>query len=91
MATKPKRHSMTEALKQRDDVQAFLQDGRPEPEDRATPKSSKPAAQTMEPRIPVSVRLPESLAHALIDASAERRKSRQKAWSQQDIVAEPLS
>lgn len=90
MATKPKRHSMADALKRREDVRAFLDEGRPQPENRATPKSSKPAAQTREPRIAVTVRLPESLAHALIDASAERRKNRQKAWSQQDIVAEAL-
>ncbi len=90
MATKPKRHSMTEALKRRDDVQAFLQEGRPQPENTATKNSSKPVTQTMEPRIAVTVRLPESLAHALIDASADRRKNRQKSWSQQDIVAEAL-
>lgn len=28
--------------------------------------------------------------HALIDASAERRKARDENWSQQDIVAEAL-
>lgn len=44
----------------------------------------------MEPRIAVTVRLPERLAHALIDASAERCKHLQKAWCQQDIVAEAL-
>lgn len=90
MATKPKRHSMAEALKRRHDVRAFLDEGRPQPENRATPKSSKPATKRKEPRIAVTVRLPESLAHALIDASADRRKNRQKAWSQQDIVAEAL-
>ncbi len=81
---------MTEALKGREDVAAFLEAGRPkarneDPADRsATPKPPP------EERIAVTVRLPKDIAHALIDASAERRKNRDKAWSQQDIVAEVL-
>jgi len=72
---------MTEALKGREDVIAFLEAGKPKPS-----TSKKPC----EERIAVTVRLPKAIAHALIDASAERRKNREKAWSQQDIVAEVL-
>lgn len=90
LATKTKRFSMTEALKEREDVIAFLAAGKPKarnenPANQPTP-SRKPPAE----RIAVTVRLPKAIAHALIDASAERRKNRDKAWSQQDIVAEAL-
>lgn len=90
MATKAKRLSMTEALKGREDVIAFLEAGRPKArnEDPANrPATSKPPP---EERIAVTVRLPKDIAHALIDASAERRKNREPAWSQQDIAAEAI-
>lgn len=44
-----------------------------------------------EHRIVVTLRLPKEIAHALIDASAERWKNREQAWNQQDIVAEALA
>jgi len=90
MAATRKRHSMAEALKGRDDVLAFLEGGqRPSTKGRENPKPAAPS-RPAERRIAVTLRLPENLAHALIDASAERRKNREKAWSQQDIVAEAL-
>lgn len=91
MAVKLKRHSMTDALKAREDVLAFLEEGRPVSQDGSrfskTARSTKPT----EKRIAVTLRLPTRIAHALIDASAERRKNRESAWSQQEIVAEVLS
>lgn len=90
MATRTKRHSMAEALKQSDDVRAFLEEGRPEKKCGINRRATEETAQATEPRIAVTARLPKTLAHALIDASAERRKNREKAWSQQDIVAEAL-
>lgn len=90
MTAKTKRHSMADSLKKREDVKAFLEAGtekRQNSESRSEPKKSH---QTPERRIAVTLRLPEEIAHALIDASAERRKNRKKAWSQQDIVAEAL-
>jgi hypothetical protein len=72
---------------------AFLREGDPgakKSEKRHQPQTSKPSESMAEERIAVTVRLPKELAHALIDASAERRKNREKAWSQQDIVAEAL-
>ena len=90
LTTKSKRFSMTEALKEREDVIAFLEAGKPKA--RNENPTSQPTASRKPPeeRIAVTVRLPKSIAHALIDASAERRKNRDKAWSQQDIVAEAL-
>ncbi len=46
--------------------------------------------KTHEERIAVTVRLPKEIAHALIDAFADRRKNREKVWSQQNIVGEAL-
>lgn len=96
MAVKNKRHSMVEALKEREDVRAFLQAGessskvnKPSPEEVKRP-AKKPKQETQR-RVAVTLRLPEQLAHALIDVSAERRKNREKQWSQQDIVAEALA
>lgn len=86
MASKPKRHFLADALRDRQDVKAFLNaELREEPKKSAKPK--KPPKR----RIAVTVRLPEKIAHALIDLSAERRKNRKKAWSQQEIVTEALS
>lgn len=93
MAPKLKRHSMTEALDRSGEVMAFLREGDPgarKPEKGHHPETPKPSESLTEERIAVTVRLPKELAHALIDASAERRKNREKAWSQQDIVAEAL-
>ena len=90
MAEKTKRLTMTEALKGREDVVAFLEAGKPKARNENSanqPTTSKPQP---EERIAVTVRLPKDVAHALIDASAERRKNRDEAWSQQDIVAEAL-
>lgn len=89
MVGKLKRHSMTESLMGREDVLAFLDAGKPRSRNDDAPKP-RPKTEPAEKRIAVTLRLPERIAHALIDASAERRKSRQKAWSQQDIVAEAL-
>lgn len=85
MTARRKRQSMTEALKDREDIKAFLSDKAPSRSNEQT-RSEKPPAR----RIAATLRLPEKIAHALIDASAERRKKRQKNWSQQDIVAEAL-
>ena len=86
MPTKPKRHSMADALKDRQDVKAFLKAELPS----ASKKSAEPK-KSPERRIAVTVRLPEKIVHALIDLSAERRKKRHKAWSQQEIVTEALT
>jgi hypothetical protein len=86
MTAKRKRQSMAEALKDRQDVKAFLCDKASNRSNEQT-RSEKPP----ERRIAVTLRLPEKIAHALIDASAERRKKRQRNWSQQDIVAEALA
>ena len=90
MTVKPKRHSMTEALKRREDVKAFLEAGTTNRQNSDSNLEPKESHQAPERRIAVTLRLPERIAHALIDASAERRKNRKKAWSQQDIVAEAL-
>lgn len=93
MAAKVKRQSMAEALGRSGEVAAFLQEGKPgagESEESNCPRISKPSELPVEERIAVTVRLPRDLAHALIDASAERRKNREKNWSQQDIVSEAL-
>ena len=81
---KTKRESMSEALQRSDQVVSFLQQG--ERQEPHTP----PRQETREERVAVTVRLPKHLTHALIDASAERRKERAEGWSQQDIVAEAL-
>jgi len=77
---------MAEALKERADVKAFLNADQTRTSN-APAKSSKPP----ERRIAVTLRLPERIAHALLDVSASRKKSREKEWSQQDIVAEALN
>ena len=93
MATEVKRHSMAEALGRSGEVSAFLREGDPsvgkqeKPNRHETPKAGE---LPVEERIAVTVRLPRNLAHALIDASAERRKNRKKNWSQQDIAAEAI-
>lgn len=95
MAKKATRHSMSEALKDREGVRAFLEAGKASPkinkapQDEAQPSVKEPERETNR-RIAVTLRLPEKIAHALIDASAERRKKRNRNWSQQDIVAEAL-
>lgn len=90
MATNSKRFSMTEALKEREDVIAFLEAGKPKARNENPTSQPTPSSKPPEERIAVTVRLPKTIAHALIDASAERRKNREEAWSQQDIVAEAL-
>lgn len=90
MATKPKRLSMTDALKGREDVIAFLEAGKPKARNENPTTYETPSRKPTEERIAVTVRLPKAIAHALIDASAQRRKNRQENWSQQDIVAEAL-
>ena len=90
MAGKLKRHSMTESLMGREDVLAFLDAGKPRSRNDDAPKA-RAKAEPAEKRIAVTLRLPERIAHALIDASAERRKKREQNWSQQDIVAEALA
>jgi len=91
MTEKPKRHSMTDSLKRRKDVKAFLEAGTANRQDSDPSPEPKESHHTPERRIAVTLRLPEKIAHALIDASAERRKNRENAWSQQDIAAEALS
>jgi len=81
---------MTESLMGREDVLAFLDAGKPRSRNDDVPKA-EPKAKPAEKRIAVTLRLPERIAHALIDVSAERRKKREKEWSQQDIVAEALN
>jgi hypothetical protein len=81
---------MTEALKGREDVIAFLEAGRPKAKNENPTSQPTPSSKPLEERIAVTVRLPKVIAHALIDASAERRKNREEAWSQQEIVAEAL-
>lgn len=81
---------MTESLKRREDVKAFLEAGTANRQNSDPNLEPKESHQTPERRIAVTLRLPEKIAHALIDASAERRKNRKKGWSQQDIVAEAL-
>lgn len=90
MATKPKRHSMAEALKEREEVRAFLDAGKSSSQSNEVKPQERTNRKNPERRIAVTLRLPEKIAHALIDASAERRKNREMAWSQQDIVAEAL-
>lgn len=94
MAPKLKRHSMTEALDRSGEVMAFLREGDPgakKPEKGHHPGTPKPSGSLAEERIAVTVRLPRELAHALIDASAERRKNRAENWSQQAIVTEVIT
>ena len=84
---------MTVALDRSGEVMAFLREGDPgakKPAKRHHPERPKPSESLAEERIAVTVRLPKELAHALIDASAERRKNREKAWSEQEIVAEAI-
>lgn len=81
---------MTESLKRREDVRAFLEAGTENRQNSDPNLEPKESPKTPERRIAVTLRLPEEIAHALIDASAERRKKRQKNSSQQDIVAEAL-
>jgi hypothetical protein len=81
---------MAEALGNRDDIRAFLGAGKPGPKRQTPTEHPKSERRVPERRIAVTFRLPERIAHALIDASAERRKNREKAWSQQDIAAEAL-
>ena len=91
MAPKVKRQSMAQALDRSGEVMAFLREGHPgarKQEKGHHPETSKPSESLAEERIAVTVRLPKELAHALIDASAERRKNREENWSQQEIVAE---
>ena len=80
---------MTVSLMGREDVLAFLDVGKPRSrnDDMSRPRQK---AEPTEKRIAVTLRLPEKIAQALIDESANRRKKREKAWSQQDIVAEAL-
>ncbi len=68
----------------------FLDADRPKARDENPGNRPKQLRQPPDERIAVTVRLPKDIAHALIDASAERRKNRDKAWSQQNIVAEAL-
>jgi hypothetical protein len=84
------RHSMAESLKKREDVRAFLEAGTANRQQSDPNLEPKEFHKTPERRIAVTLRLPEKIAHALIDASAERRKNRKRTWSQQDIVAEAL-
>lgn len=94
MAPKLKRHSMTEALDRSGEVLAFLREGEPGARKQESPlarETSRAEERPVEDRIAVTVRLPRNLAHALIDASAKRRKNREKAWSQQDIAAEAIT
>ena len=91
MAVRLKRHSMTDALRTREDVLAFLEEGRPVSQEEGRVSKSARKTNPTEKRIAVTRRLPTRIAHALIDASAERRKNRESVWSQQDIVAEVLS
>ena len=81
---------MTETLNRREDVKAFLEAGTENRQNSDSNLEPKESQKTPERRIAVTLRLPGKIAHALIDASAERRKNRQKNWSQQDIVAEAL-
>ncbi len=90
LATKTNRLSMTDALKGRDDVIAFLEAGKPSTRNNELVNKTTDSEKPPEERIAVTLRLPKEVAHALIDASAQRRKNRAKAWSQQDIVAEVL-
>lgn len=90
MAAKPKRHSMAEALKEREEVRAFLVAGNLSGQTKEASPPVRTKRKTPERRIAVTLRLPEKIAHALIDASAERRKKRHNDWSQQDIVAEAV-
>ena len=85
MGEKKKPNSLAESLGNRSKVTAFLEAG--------TGKSAlkRPKGSKKVDRIAVTLRLPRCIAHALIDASAERRKNREKAWSQQDIAAEALA
>ena len=89
MTAKQKRHSMAEALKERDDIRSFLEAGESRSGNVDEP-NSRPKAEPGEKRIAVTLWLPERIAHALIDESATRRKKREKAWSQQDIVVEAI-
>lgn len=82
---------MTDALKGREDVIAFLEAGKPKAKNENPSNQLTSSRKPHEERIAVTVRLPKTIAHALIDASAGRRKNREQAWSQQDIVAEVLS
>jgi transcriptional regulator of met regulon len=90
MAAKLKRHSMTDALRAREDIVAFLEEGRIGSLGGSRIAKSATTKKPTEKRIAVTLRLPLKIAHALIDQSAQRRKNREQAWSQQDIVAEAL-
>lgn len=95
MMVKNKRYSMADALKDRAEVRAFLEAGNTSPkvektQQEAAQRPAKKPKQDAQRRIAVTLRLTEEIAHALIDASAERRKNRKKNWSQQDIVEEAL-
>jgi hypothetical protein len=77
---------MLDSLRKNEAAQTFVNQGR-SPDLREI-QNAKPKAP--EERIAVTVRLPKELAHQLIDESAKRRKRKDPAWSQQDIVAEAV-
>jgi hypothetical protein len=81
----PEKRPLAEALKS-PQFQEMIDEVKPK---RVT-EASKPAPEP-EPRlVPQSFRLPEPLVDELIDVSARRKRSRQKPWSHQDIVAQAL-
>lgn len=81
MGGKAKTNSLAVALGRKSEITEFLEAGTAKP---------RPKQETPVERVQLTVRIPKDLAHALIDASAERRKSKVRPWSQQDIVAEAL-
>lgn len=82
MGGKKKTNSLAESLGNRSKVTAFLEAG----SGKSIPKK-EPHIE----RIAFTIRLPKELGHELMDACHQRRKSRTRPWSQQDIVAEALT
>ena len=81
MGGNKKTNSLAESLGNRSKVTAFLEAG----SGKSIPKK-EPHVE----RIAFTIRLPKKLGHELMDASLQRRKSRKRPWTQQDIVAESL-
>lgn len=77
---------MIDSLRKNEAAQSFVDQGKSSNQRASQTQQTKPP----EERIAVTVRLPKKLAHQLIDESARRRKRKEPAWSQQDIVAEAL-
>ena len=75
-------------IHKREEAEAFIDEGKPKPQQPEPPKEAPPAeADTL---ITQTYRLPQRVVRRLLLASTERKLDRKKPWSQQDIVAEAI-